>query len=98
VSAASQAATLGGSNAQVYMTIGRSMMDLGRADEADAYLTQAMRFAPSDPEAITRLGMVRAAKGEMGPAVELFRRALRVSPGYPPAVQALEKAGAKQQP
>jgi hypothetical protein len=42
--------------------------------------------------------MVRAAKGEMGQAVELFRRALRVSPGYPPAVQALAKAGDKRQP
>ncbi len=77
------------------MTIGRAMMDLGRAAEAESYLTQATRLAPNDPEAITRLGMVRAAKGEMGPAVELFRRALRVAPGYPPAVQALAKAGAR---
>jgi len=95
VSAAKQAATLAGSNGQVYMTIGRAMMDLGRADEADAYLTEATRISPNDPEAITRLGLLRAAKGEMGPAVELFRRALRVSPGYPPAIQALAKAGVK---
>ncbi|HEY2165493.1 MAG TPA: tetratricopeptide repeat protein, partial [Gemmatimonadaceae bacterium] len=99
VSAAKQAATLEagatGSNAQVYMTIGRAMMDVGLADLADAYLTEATRLAPNYPEAITRLGLLRAAKGEMGPAVELFKRALRVSPGYPPALQALAKAGVR---
>ena len=95
VKAASQAATLGGSNAQVDLTIGRAMMDIGRLDEAETYLTQATRAAPNNPEGITRLGLLRAARGDMRAAVELFKRALAVSPGYPPALQALTKAGAK---
>ena len=94
--AASQAATLGGgANAQIDLTIGRAMEVIGRLDEAESYLTLATRAAPNDPEGITRLGLLRAARGDMRAAVELFKRALSVSPGYPPALQALAKAGAK---
>jgi tetratricopeptide (TPR) repeat protein len=95
VKAASQAAALGGSNAQVDLMIGRAMVEVGRLDEAETFLTSATRAAPNDPEGITRLGLLRAARGDMRAAIELFRRALSVSPGYPPALQALAKAGAK---
>src|SRR5262249_21181437 len=71
VSAASQAASLGASNAQVDLTIGRAMESIGRLDEAETYLTQATRAAPTDPEGITRLGLLRAARGDMRAAVEL---------------------------
>src|SRR5262249_3844230 len=95
VRAAAQAATSGAANAQVYVTIGRAMIAVGRLTDASAYLTQATRAAPNDPEAVTRLGIVMAARGEMSQAVDLFKGGWKSSPGYPPAVQALAKAGAK---
>jgi len=95
VRAAQQAVIYGGSNAQIDIIVGRAMIDVGRLTEAEAYLTEATRSAPNDPEAVTRLGIVMAARGEMARAIELFRRALKVAPGYSPAVQALAKAGAK---
>lgn len=93
--AAGQAAALGGSDEHVNLTIGRAMVMVARLNEAETYMTRAVQAAPNDPEAVTRLGIVKAARGDMGAAVDLFRRALRISPGYPPAAQALEKAGAK---
>ena len=71
------------------------MLPIARLAEADDYLTRATRLAPNDPEAITRLGVVKAARGDMTAAIGLFRLALRISPGYPPALQALAKAGAR---
>jgi tetratricopeptide (TPR) repeat protein len=92
---AQRAAALGSPDEQVYLTIGRAMLPIGRLVEADAYLTQATRTAPNDPEAITRLGVVKAARGDMAAAINLFKLALRIAPGYPPAQQALARAGAK---
>lgn len=92
---AQQAAALGGSDEQVLLMIGRAMLPIQRLAEADTYLTQATRAAPNDPEAITRLGIVKAARGDMPAAVNLFKLALKIAPGYPPAAQALAKSGAK---
>ena len=84
---AQQAAALGGSDEQVFLMIGRAMLPIGRLAEAEAYLTRATRAAPNDPEAITRLGIVKAARGDMAAAVGLFRLALtdraRLSAGGP---------------
>jgi tetratricopeptide (TPR) repeat protein len=92
---AQQAAAVAGADEQVYLTIGRAMLPLGKLVEAETYLTQATRAAPNDPEAITRLGVVKAARGDMPGAINLFKLALRIAPGYPPAQQALARAGAK---
>jgi Flp pilus assembly protein TadD len=71
------------------------MVALGRATEAESYFEQAVRAAPNDPEALTRLGLAKFAGGDTTTAVGLFKLALTISPGYPPAAQALARATAK---
>lgn len=95
INAARRAANLGGGNEQIFLTLARAMEDLGDLAEAETDFTRASTLAPQDPEPMTRLGLVKAARGDIAGAVALFRRALQVSPGYPPAVQALSKAGGK---
>ena len=93
--AARQAAQYAGADVNVWLTAGRAMVALGRPEEAQVYFDRAMQVAPNNPEAMTRLGLVKAALGDLPTAIQLFKRALAVSPGYPPAAQALAKATAR---
>src|SRR3569833_4195127 len=58
VRTAQQAAALGSPDEQVYLTIGRAMLPIGRLVEADAYLTLASRAALFVPVVFSRLGVV----------------------------------------
>jgi Flp pilus assembly protein TadD len=76
------------------MQLGRAMMMSQRAADADRFFTRATELDPKNPEALTRLGIVKAATGDAKGAVALFRRALAVAPGYEPALRALASAPA----
>ena len=72
---------------------GRAMIVAKRPKDAEAYLTEAVRLAPSSPEALTRLGDAKVLLGERSEAVQLFRRALVSKPNYVPAQRSLAKLG-----
>ena len=91
MSAASRASTLANGDPRVFIQIGRAMMVLQNVAAADDYFARAVQLEPSNLEAITRLGIVRAAAGHESEAAQLFRRALSIDPTYGPAKQALEK-------
>lgn len=95
VRAAQQAADHAAGDEQVYLGAGRAMVALARPVEAERFYGQAVGVAPKDPEAITRLGVVKAARGDIPAAIKLFKLALTIAPGYPPAAQALAKATGK---
>jgi len=90
--AASTAAAQPGVDAAMYVQLGRAMMMSQRPQDADRFFTRATELQPSNPEAITRLGIAKAASGDGKAAVALFRRALAIAPGYEPAMRALAAA------
>ncbi len=90
VDAATTAGAVGGGDASVYMTAGRAMLVVERPAEAEKFFTEAVRLSPTDPEAITRLGIVTAALGKRDEAAQLFRRALTLQPDYVPARRSLD--------
>ena len=98
MSAASRAATLANGDPKVFIQVGRAMMLLQNVAAADGYLARAAELEPSNLEAITRLGIVKAAAGHMADAAQQFRKALSIDPTYGPAKQALEKVGRTESP
>jgi tetratricopeptide (TPR) repeat protein len=98
MSAASRAATLANGDPKVFIQVGRAMMLLQNVAAAEGYLARAAELEPSNLEAITRLGIVKAAAGHMADAARQFRRALSIDPTYAPAKQALEKVGRTESP
>jgi protein O-mannosyl-transferase len=98
MAAARRAATLANGDAKVLIQTGRAMMMLQDVAAADGYFARAVQLEPSNLEAITRLGIVKAAAGHEMDAAQLFRRALSIDPTYGPARQALEKVGRSESP
>lgn len=92
--AANAAALRAGNDVQVFIVIGRAMLLAQRGPDATRFFGEAVRLAPTDPEALTRFGIANAAAGNDSAAGRLFRRALSIQPGYPPAVQALRQLDA----
>jgi tetratricopeptide (TPR) repeat protein len=82
---ASVAAAQPGADAGIDLQLGSAMMMVQRFPDADRFLTSAVALDPRNPEAITRLGLAKAAVGQVQEGVELFRRALGVAPNYEPA-------------
>jgi Flp pilus assembly protein TadD len=67
------------------------MLVAERPAEAEKFFTEAVRLSPTNPEAITRLGIVTAALGKRAEAAQLFRRALTLQPDYVPARRSLDE-------
>jgi Tfp pilus assembly protein PilF len=96
VAAAGAASARAGDDANVYLRLGHAMLLAQRVEVAEQFLARAVHLDPSNLEAITRLGIARAAAGKPAEAERLFRRAIALQPGYEPAQQALAKLiGAK---
>lgn len=54
----------------------------GRLREAEGLCRQALRQDPAQPQALTLLGVIARQAGRPEAAIELFRRATQVAPGY----------------
>src|SRR5580698_8622960 len=68
----------------------KSLLDQARTDEkaedyggAERVYRQALALAPGDPEVLKRLGILCQTELKFTESIELFRRALAASPGYP---------------
>lgn len=91
MSLAPAASAKAANDVQAYIVLGRAMLGLQQLADADKFLSEAVRLAPHDAEALTRLGIVEASSGRMKEAGVLFQRALTAQPGYEPALQAVAK-------
>lgn len=72
---------------------GVTLRDLGRLDEALAAFRAAHDTAPGLPEPVLNLGLTCEALGRLDEARYWFDRALRLQPGWAPAVQGLRRSG-----
>jgi Flp pilus assembly protein TadD len=80
-------------NATVYVFAGRALQTIGRFPDAATYLRRAVELNPSDPQALSRLGMAEASMGHSALAAQLFQRVLMSVPEYPLARRGLEQLG-----
>jgi Flp pilus assembly protein TadD len=69
----------------------RQLAREGRADEARAAFDDALALGAEDPEVLSAVGWHLLDGGERDAARELFDRALKVQPQYPPAANGLAK-------
>ncbi len=76
-----------------YNDIGAYLIDLGRHDEAIAWLEQAIQAKRYEPRQFPyfNLGRVYLAKGMITRARELFQKSLEIEPRYTLARQAIER-------
>jgi len=68
-------------------TRGIALIDLGRADEAIAHFTEALRIDPDSATAHYNLGVVLAGRGEHEQAIV---QTLRIDPAHPDARRKLD--------
>jgi tetratricopeptide (TPR) repeat protein len=94
-SAAATAARLADGDPVVLRIAGRSMLDLGRFEDADRYLSAAGQAAQQDPGVLTELGYAREARGRTRQAEALYMRAIELAPDYKPARDALARLRAR---
>ena len=80
-------------NATVFVFAGRALQTIGRFPDAATYLRRAVELNPSDPQALSRLGMAEASMGHSAVAAQLFQRVLMSVPEYPLARRGLEQLG-----
>lgn len=71
--------------ADVFFSLGSALLELNRAREAAAALSEALRLAPNDPQAHNNLGNALAELGQTEEAVAHYGAALRLDPRYPDA-------------
>ncbi len=71
--------------------LGRALAELGRAREALPHFQSAIRLDPQNIEAQFNLGTAFSALGRTNDAMAQFNEVLRRRPGFPPALQAIER-------
>ncbi len=69
----------------VHNNLGRTLVDLGRVDEAIAHYKEALRIEPDELRARINYGNALAAQRRWTEAAEQFVRAVEIDPDYAPA-------------
>jgi len=78
----SRALDKGGDKARLYLKLGETYYIRGDYDHAVSALSVSRRLAPTNPRTLTDLGNAYKNKGAQDEAVESYRQALEVNPGY----------------
>lgn len=78
-------------NVEVTAGLGELALAQKRYDEADALFARAETADPRQPLYVTRRGDVALAKGDVEVGLGLLRDALRMDPGYAPALGSLTR-------
>ena len=75
----------GSSNSQFAAPIAQAvnLLNQGQWGMAESVLTQVLRAAPQEPDALQLLGAIRANQGRAAEAEQLYRRSLALRPGQP---------------
>ena len=68
-------------DSRVWQQYGQALMGLNRLEEAQKALSEAVRLAPGDMQALNRLGVLYLETGQYTQAEELFRQALATHDG-----------------
>jgi tetratricopeptide (TPR) repeat protein len=74
--------------ANAYSVIGLGKMFIGRAEETEAHVAEALRLSPRDTQAYIWMTVAGGAKNRLGSyeqAVAWCRRAIEANRNYPPA-------------
>jgi tetratricopeptide (TPR) repeat protein len=71
--------------------LGRALAELGRGREALPHFQSAIRLDPQNIEAQFNLGTAFSALGRTNDAIAQFNEVLRRRPGFPPALQSIER-------
>ena len=95
VSIGERAAAADPANGRVQNLLGAAFANLGRPDRARAAFEASLRADPTDPSALTNLGMFELMSSPSAAAAR-FAEALVVDPGYRPALAGLADALARQ--
>jgi len=61
---------------------GRQLYEEGRYSEAEMMLKEVVKLKPDYADVLNKLGVMSSIKGEPEAAVDYFRRALKLNPGY----------------
>jgi predicted O-linked N-acetylglucosamine transferase (SPINDLY family) len=69
-------------NPAIWNNLGLCLIECGCSDDAHQAFSRAVALAPSSPEFHNNFGNLCVLRFEMGPAVEHFKRALELNPGY----------------
>jgi len=93
IEAAGRAVTLGEPAAPALYFAGRAMLEAGRLELADSYLSQAITLSPTVSDAMSELGAVKEKQGKRSEAADMFRRALGINPQDPKAKAGLARVG-----
>jgi Flp pilus assembly protein TadD len=91
---ATQLAT-GGDAARAHLSVGATLLQQGRAEEALASFLEARRQAPDDPETHYHAGLGYAARQRYAEAATAFAEAIRLRPDFARAYAALGLASAQ---
>lgn len=75
-----QAAEWRGRDFRHHHTLGKTALEVGRLDEAEAALRRSLDLHPYSPQALRLLGRTMMGQREPAQAVDAFRRAVRVEP------------------
>lgn len=76
-------------DASLMTSLAGALGAMGRYDEADHYLAEAIKRQPLNVEAYHNRGVIQERKGNKAGAIEDYRLALRYNPQYAPSRQAL---------
>ena len=82
----------GGPDTRQLVRQGVSQLQIGRLDEAEATLKQALAASPSDPAALFYMGRVYHAREFYGHAAYYYKCCLDADPGYPDVSKYLAQA------
>src|SRR5208283_3220028 len=72
--------------ANAHASIGNAKIYIGRAEETEAHVLEALRLSPRDTLAFVWMGMAGLAKNRLGSweqAVAWYRRAIEANRNYP---------------
>jgi tetratricopeptide (TPR) repeat protein len=89
---------LAAGGAEARYLLGATLKRLGRIDEAEAHLLEAIRLEPRYAHAHARLGEIHAGRGETDRAIASFRQALAADPANAAARAGLERLGVPAAP
>ena len=84
-----QSLRFGPDDHRAHVALAAVQVDQGSDEQAAEHLMAALNIAPTDPSALTQLGLLRAKSWQTEAAIRLYQRAIEADQGYWPAANYL---------